>query len=137
MLYRLGPLDFLPMKSSPKKAVEERTQPSGHTFESTLGALKLQNYTVIAQDVDEVQDIQNAPAVSMARFLVERERTGLLPTISIYSDRGTDRKTVRILCMNAAALHIWKEMGMRPTEIGVQHRPARTAFLAFGMPFSE
>ncbi len=94
-------------------------------------------YTVIAQDLDEVQDTRNAPAVSMARFLIERERMGLLPTISIYSERGTDRKAVRILYMNAAALEIWKEMGMHPTVIGAQPRPSRTAELAFGVPFSE
>jgi len=122
-----------PMKPS-HDATEEKTRPSGHISESSVGAL---NYTVIAQDAAELQDIQNAPAVSMARFLVEHGRMGLLPTISIYSERGTDRGNVRLLYMNAAALRIWKEMGMHPTEIGVQHRPARTAELAFGMPYSE
>jgi hypothetical protein len=115
-------------------ATEENTRPSGCVSESSAGA---PNYTVIAQDAAEVQDIQNAPPVSMARFLVEHGRLGLLPTISIYSERGTDRGNVRLLYMNAAALRIWKEMGMHPTEIGVQHRPARTAELAFGMPYSE
>ena len=95
------------------------------------------NYTVVSQDADEVQDIQNAPAFSMPRFLVERNQMGLLPTISIYAERGTDRSNVRMLYMNDAALHLWKEMGMHPKEIGTQHRPARTADLVFGMPFSE
>jgi len=95
------------------------------------------NYTVVAQNASELQDIQNAPSVSMARFLVESDQMGLLPTISIYAERGTNRSQVRLLYMNAAALIIWKEMGKQPTEIGAQHRPARTALLAFGMPFSE
>jgi hypothetical protein len=95
------------------------------------------NYTVVTQDVDEVRDIRNAPAVSMAAYLVERGWMRILPAISIYSERGTDRDSVRILYMNAAALRVWKEMGMRPTEVGMQHRPARTAELAYGMPFTE
>lgn len=102
--------------------------------ESAAGAL---NYTVIAQDANEVQDIENAPAVSMARFLVEREQMKLLPAISIYAERGNDPRHVRLLYMNAVALRIWKEMGMHPTEIGAQHRPARTADLVLGMPFGE
>ena len=95
------------------------------------------NYTVVSQDATEVQDTRNAPAFSMARFLVERDKMGLLPTISIYAERGNDRNHVRVLYMNATALRVWKEMGMHPTEIGTQHRPARTAALVFGMPFSE
>lgn len=95
------------------------------------------NYTVIAQSADEVRHIENAPAISMAKFLVDRRQLELLPTISIYVERGNDPTTVRLLYMNEVALRIWKEMGMRATEIGMQHRPARSAILAFGMPFSE
>ena len=73
----------------------------------------------------------------MAKFLVDSRQLELLPTISIYAERGEDRVTVRLLYMSAVALRIWKEMGMRTTEIGMQHRPARTAILVFGMPFSE
>lgn len=95
------------------------------------------NYTVVSQDSGEVQDIRNAPAISMARYLVERDQMTLLPTISIYAERGNDRSSMRLLYMNAAALRTWKEMGMHPKEIGRQHRPARTANLIYGMPFSE
>ena len=95
------------------------------------------NYTIVNQDADEVQDIQNAPAVSMARFLAERDRMELVPAISIYVERGSGRKCVRLLYMNAIALRVWKEMGMNPTEIGTRHRPTRTSVLAFGTPFSE
>ena len=95
------------------------------------------NYTIVNQDADEVQDIQNAPAVSMARFLAERDRMDLLPAISIYAERGSGHKCVRLLYMNAIALRVWKEMGMNPTEIGTLHRPTKTAVLTFGMPFSE
>jgi hypothetical protein len=87
--------------------------------------------------MDEVRDIRNAPAVSMAAYLVERDQMKLLPAISIYSERGTSRDSVRILYMNAAALRVWKEMGIRPIEVGTQHRPARTAELVYGMPFSD
>lgn len=95
------------------------------------------NYTIVNQDADEVQDIQNAPAVSMARFLAESDRLALIPAISIYVERGSGRECVRLLYMNATALQVWKDMGMNPTEIGTRHRPARTAVLAFGVPFSE
>ena len=95
------------------------------------------NYTVIAQSAAEVRRVENAPAVGMAKFLVDSRQLELLPTISIYAERGEDRVTVRMLYMNAVALQIWREMGMRTTEIGMQHRPSRTAILVFGMPFSE
>jgi hypothetical protein len=39
--------------------------------------------------------------------------------------------------MNAVALRIWKAMGKQPKLIGAQHRPPKTAQLAFGVPFSE
>jgi hypothetical protein len=118
----------------PSHDATEETHRSGQVSHSAAWAL---NYTVIAQNAAELQDIQNAPAVSMPRFLVEHGRMGLVPTISIYGERGTDRDKARLLYMNAAALRIWKEMGVHPTEIGVQHRPARTAELVFGMPYSE
>lgn len=95
------------------------------------------NYTVIAQNAEEVRNIESSPAISMSRFLTDHEQMKLVPTISIYAERGTDRSQVRLLYMNAAALRVWKEMGMRPTEIGMRHRPTRTSVLAFGMPFSE
>lgn len=95
------------------------------------------NYALVSQNVNEVRDIQNAPAFSMAQFLVERDRMGLLPKISIYAERGNDFSNARMLYMNATALRVWKEMGMHPNEIGMQRRPARTAVLVFGMPFSE
>ena len=46
------------------------------------------NYEIVAQCADEVQDIQNAPAVSMAQYLVESEQVKLLATISIYDQPG-------------------------------------------------
>jgi len=116
--------------TSPRKKIG----PSAYASESKTEAL---NYTVIAQDIAQVQDIRNAPAVSMAQFLVERGQIRLLPTISIYGERGPDRDKLRLFYMNATALRIWKEMGMQPTEIGAQHRPARTAQLVFGVPYSD
>lgn len=98
---------------------------------------KTLNYEIVAQSVEEVQDIQNAPAISMGPYLIESGQTQLLTTISIYARRGESREQVRLLYMNAVALRIWKAMGKQPNLIGAQHRPPRTALLAFGVPFSE
>ena len=95
------------------------------------------NYEIVAQSAEEVQDTQNAPAVSMGPYLIESGQTRLLTTISIYSERGESREQVRLLYMNAVALRVWKAMGKKPTLIGAQHRPSRTSLLAFGVPFSE
>ncbi|MGA7316140.1 MAG: hypothetical protein WBX22_19465 [Silvibacterium sp.] len=95
------------------------------------------NYEIVAQSAKEVQDTQNAPAVSMGPYLIESGQTPLLTTISIYSERGESREQVRLLYMNAVALRIWKAMGKRPNLIGAQHRPSRSSVLAFGVPFSE
>lgn len=115
----------------------------GHTSNDLLFSLdgensrKLLNYEVIAQSEQEVQDIQNAPGVSMGPYLVESGQTQLLTAISIYSQRGESREQLRLLYMNAVALRIWKDMGRNPSLIGAQHRPPQTALLAFGVPFSE
>jgi hypothetical protein len=95
------------------------------------------NYTVIAQSANEVQDIQNAPAMSMGSYLVSSGQTRLLTTLSIYSLRGSSREQMRLLYMNVAALRLWKDMGKEPNQIGTQHRPPHTALLSFGVPFSE
>jgi hypothetical protein len=117
--------------------------PFGHTSNDLLFSLerensrKTLNYEIVAQSVEEVQDIQNAPAISMGPYLVDSGQEQLLTTISIYAERGEVREEVRLLYMNAVALRIWKAMGKQPTVIGVQHRPPKTALLAFGVPFSE
>ena len=95
------------------------------------------DYTIVAQDAIEVQAIQNAPAVSMAAFLMAVGEMKIVPTISIYARHGYDRKHARLLYMNAAALHVWKTMGMHPRQIGMQYRPPHSAVLAFGVPCSE
>lgn len=98
---------------------------------------KSSNYDIVAQSAEEVQNIQNAPAVSMGPYLIESGQTQLLTTISIYSQRGDHRDQVRLLYMNDVALRIWKAMGRQPNLIGAEHRPPRTALLTFGAPFSE
>jgi hypothetical protein len=95
------------------------------------------DYAVVAQDAIEVQDIQNAPAVSMSAFLRAAGEMNIFPMISIYMRQGYDRKHTRLLYMNATALRVWKTMGMRPKQIGTQHRPPHSAVLAFGVPFGE
>jgi hypothetical protein len=61
------------------------------------------NYEIVAQSVEEVQDTENAPAVSMGPYLIESGQTPLLATISIYSQRGESREQARLLYMNAVA----------------------------------
>lgn len=95
------------------------------------------NYTVIAQSLEEVKDVQNAPSVSMGPYLISSEQTRLLTTLSIYSLRGSSREQVRLLYVNATALRIWNDMGKNPTLVGTRHRPPRDALLSFGVPFSE
>jgi len=116
---------------------------SGHTSNDLLFSLdggrsrRSLNYEIVAQSAEEVQDTKNAPAVSMGSYLIESGQTQLLTTISIYSERGESREQVRLLYMNAVALRVWRAMGKKPSVIGAQHRPSRTALLAFGVPFSE
>ena len=95
------------------------------------------NYEIVAQSEEEVQDIQNSPAISMGPYLIESGQTQLLTTISIYSERGESLEQVRLLYMNAVALRVWKAMGKKPSLIGAQYRPSRTSLLTFGVPFTE
>jgi len=95
------------------------------------------NYQIIAQSADDVQNIENAPAVSMGPYLLKSGQMRLLTTISVYSLRGESREQVRLLYMNAAARQVWQEMGRSPKIIGAQVRPPRTALLTFGVPFSK
>ena len=95
------------------------------------------DYTIVAQNAIEVQNVQNAPSVSMRAFLMAWGEMYSYPIISIYKRDGYDRKHARLLYMNAAALRIWKIMGMCPRQIGTQHRPPHSAVLSFGIPFGE
>lgn len=98
---------------------------------------KTMNYEVVAQTTAEVQDLQNAPPLSMGAYLVESDQMQLLTAISIYSERGAHPDQVRLLYMNASALLVWRAMGRIPTLVGARHRPPRTALLMYGVPFSE
>jgi len=95
------------------------------------------NYTVIAQSADEVQEIENAPAVSIGPYLIASDKRDLLTTLSVYSERGDSREQIRLLYMNGTALRIWRAMGKQSRPMGAVHRPPRTALLTFGVPFSE
>ena len=95
------------------------------------------NYEIVAQSADEVQDIRNAPALSMGPYLEESGQARLLTSISIYSQPGDSREQVRLLFMNSVAFLIWQAMGKYPKLIGAQHRPPKNALLTFGVPFSE
>jgi hypothetical protein len=94
-------------------------------------------YHVIAQAVEEVQNLENAPALSMQKYLEESGNTSLLRTISVYSLHGESCEQLRLLYMNAPAIRVWRQMGRVPTVIGSQARPPHTALLTFGVPFSE
>jgi hypothetical protein len=73
----------------------------------------------------------------MGPYLIASEQTRLLTTLSVYGMRGDSRDQVRLLYMNAVALRIWKDMGMRPKLAGALHRPPHGALLFFGVPFSD
>jgi hypothetical protein len=94
-------------------------------------------YQVIAQNREEVQDIQNAPSISMSTYLTDSAQTQLLTTISVYSQRGESTDQIRLLYMNAVACSVWHDMGKSALIIGSVHRPPMTASLTFGVPFSE
>jgi hypothetical protein len=119
------------------------TYSSSHTSNDLLFSLdggrsrRSLNYEIVAQSAEEVQDTQNAPALSIGPYLIESGQAQLLTTISIYSERGESREQVRLLYMNAVALRVWKAMGKKPSVIGAQYRPSRSSLLAFGVPFTE
>jgi len=102
--------------------------------ENTLPA---PNYQIVAQSADDVQNVENAPAVSMGPYLTRSGQRRLLATISIYSLRGECREQIRLLYMNPAAIRVWEEMGKTPRIIGARVRPPHTALLTFGVPFSK
>jgi hypothetical protein len=95
------------------------------------------NYQIIVQSAEDVQNIENAPAVAMGPYLIKCGNTALLRTISIYAARGESREEVRLLYMNAPAIRVWEEMGRAPKIIGARFRPPKTALLTFGVPFTE
>jgi hypothetical protein len=55
------------------------------------------NYQIVVQSADDVQNIENAPAVAMGPYLLKSGNTALLRTISIYAARGESREEVRLL----------------------------------------
>ena len=75
------------------------------------------NYRIIAQSAEAVQNVENAPAVSMGLTLLKTGQINLLMMIGIYSLRGESRQQLRLLYMNAAAIQVWKEMGKRPPSL--------------------
>jgi hypothetical protein len=95
------------------------------------------NYQIVAQSEEDMQDVENAPAVSIGPYLQKSGQVQLLTTISVYSLRGESRAQMRLLYMNAAAIRVWEEMGREPKIIGARVRPPRAALLAFGVPFSR
>ncbi len=95
------------------------------------------NYQIVAQSAEDVQNLENAPAVSMGPYLLKSGQRSLLTTISIYSLRGESREQIRLLYMNPTAIRVWEAMGKSPKIIGAQIRPPQTALLTFGVPFSK
>jgi hypothetical protein len=95
------------------------------------------NYQIVVQSEEDVQNNENAPAVSMERYLIKSGQKSLLTTISIYSRKGESREQTRLLYMNPAAIRVWEEMGKAPKIIGAQVRPPQTALLTFGVPFGK
>ena len=104
---------------------------------SCLPSTHSTDYTIIAQDVEQVRNAENAPDFSMPPFLRACDRMDLVPGMSVYSRVGYDRKHMRLLYMNRQALSVWVTMGMQPHVVGTQHRPPHTAVLIFGRAFGE
>jgi len=100
-------------------------------------ASAIPNYQIISQSAEDVQNIENAPAISMASYLVGSGQTSLLRRISIYSLRGESREQMRLLYMNGTAIQVWNEMGKPHKIIGAQTRPPHSALLTLGVPFSS
>ena len=119
----------------PPIQMKVRTNREVHVF--ATGCVSSANYTIVAQNRDEMLVPDNSPSVSMWPHLLNSAQTKRLNTISVYSERGTSREQSRLLYMNASALQVWREMGMAVTVVGESHRPPRSAMLSFGMPFSE
>jgi hypothetical protein len=95
------------------------------------------NYQIVAQSAEDVQNVENAPAVSIGPYLLGSGQTGLFGILSVYSLRGESRQQVRLLYMNAPAMRVWISMGKAPKVVGSQARPPHRALLAFGVPYSE
>ena len=81
---------------------------------------------------------ENSPSVSMWPYLLDSSQTRRLNEINAcyFCPGRIQRAIAAALHMNAGALRVWREMGMRVTIIGESHRPPRDAMLCFGMPFS-
>jgi hypothetical protein len=86
--------------------------PASHTSNDLLFNLEKQdsekplNCGISAQSAEEVQDPQNAPAISMGPYLIESGQTQLWTTVSIYAQRGEVRAQARLLYMNDVAFSI-------------------------------
>ena len=71
--------------------------PFRHTSNDLLFRLNEENsnkalsYKIVVQNVEEVQDIQNAPAISMGVYLTDSKQMHVFNTISIYAERGQVR----------------------------------------------
>ena len=101
------------------------TSSSNPTSNDLLFRLQLKHlrYSVIAQNSEEVRDIQNSPSVSMGPYLISSEQAPLLTTLSVYSLLDESPEQVRLLYMNATALRVWKAMGKQARLVGAEHRP--------------
>ena len=70
-----------------------------------------QNYRIVAQCVDDVRNVENAPAVSMGPYLLGSGRGDQLTTISVYSLPGETPQQLRLLYMNGEALRYLERDG--------------------------
>jgi hypothetical protein len=105
--------------------------------ENEPGYGQTMHYAIIMQSADEVRDLENAPALSMASYLVASQQEQLLTKISVYGERGESRDAMRLLYMNVAALSVWTAMGKTIAVRGARHRPPHSATLLFGVPYSN
>lgn len=125
----------------PSAYLEESVRPMAlgqHRFHIAIRAcISSANYTILAQNRQELIVLENSPSISMWPYLLGSSQTARLNQISVYSARGTSSERARLLYMNAGALQLWREMAMPVNIIGESHRPPHSATLSFGIPFSE
>jgi hypothetical protein len=91
------------------------------------------NYQFVAQSAEDVQNIENAPAVRIGPYSIKSGQIQLLTTVSVYRLRGESREQIRMPSMNAEAIHVWEEMGREPKIIGEQVRPPPAAHRSPGI----
>lgn len=95
------------------------------------------HYIVIAQSIEDVQNVLNSPSAIMTRYLIHSAQTEVLKHISMYTARATSSGHMRFLYLNPVAFGVWAAMKKSYRLIGRVQQPPPSASLILGTPFSE